>query len=117
MAQSMVEDPKRKRPAILVNEPKFTDDIPADWPDDIVLADSRLCCPLYRASMTSFLARELPKHEVRWIWFRNEPNACRANLALRNASEAVVRDIDTLKWEYEVPEGVDALPVWRPDQP
>ncbi|AQT06533.1 hypothetical protein A0U91_16125 (plasmid) [Acetobacter persici] len=46
----------------------------------------------------------------------NEPNACRANLVLRNASEAVIRSIDTLKWEYEIPEGVEALPVWRPAQ-
>lgn len=105
MAQCMVDDPQR--PAILVNEPKYAGDI---------LADSRRCRLLYRASMTSFLARELPEHEVWWTWFRSEPNACLANHVLRKAPQAVIRDITILKWEYEVPEGVEALRVWKPGQ-
>jgi hypothetical protein len=59
--------------------------------------------------------RDCPGSVIEWIFFANDPKACRENASRRNR-KIVDHDlvmIDKLTRKYFVPPGVVELPVWR----
>jgi hypothetical protein len=83
---------------------------------DCLVADIAFCEAQRRSETEGVLAKVAPAAEVRWIFFENNPEACRSNIN-RDGGE---RARDQLKYlamfasSYSIPSGVEPIRVWQP---
>ena len=98
----------------LVDDPTDFFDFPRDVPPEktVVVCDPALCMSKTRAK--SILGVMYPEHEIEWIFFENDLEQCKKNVAYRNDGRKVNITLEHLSKNYVIPEGVVPLPVWRP---
>jgi len=63
---------------------------------------------------------DLGQVTLREVWFSNDPEQCIENLLSRKGhaidAGSIVPEIYSFSKLYRIPDGVDTLPVWRPDK-
>lgn len=98
----------------LVDDPFDFVDFPRDVPLDktVVICDPALCLSRIRAK--SILDVMYKGHSFKWIFFENNIEKCRQNIAYRNDGRKVNITLEHLSNHYEIPEGVVPLPIWSP---
>lgn len=80
-----------------------------------IIADIFFCDTALRDEAERVIHRDCPESSIEWIFFENDPAACREN-AIRRNREIVDHDvvmIDKLTKKYFVPEETAVLPVWK----
>jgi predicted kinase len=73
----------------------------------VVIASSQLCLKERREKFKSRFESE----EVQWIYFENNKERCIENLKERCPGETVFPSLEILSRVYEIPEGVDEVPI------
>ena len=73
--------------------------------DKVVVADTFLCREKDRENATKYLSR-IENVEIEWIFFENNPEKCRKNVARRNDGRKVYGLITQLSKEYVIPNEV-----------
>ena len=101
------------KPDILVDDPKDIKDFPKDLPLDqhMVVSDPMFCLKHVREKQ--ILGIMYPGHEIRFIFFENAPEKCKSNVEYRRDGRYVDITAKYLAKNYDIPEGVVPLPVWR----
>lgn len=84
---------------------------------DCLIADISFCDTLRRLEAAQVLGSDAPVAEVHWIFFENDPDACRENIRRDAGAGATERlgHLEGLVHKYFVPIGAEVLRVWRPD--
>jgi len=88
---------------------------------NVVIADIVFCEDDLRIEMQEGIARLIEelgiKAGVEYRYFENNPEACIANILLRNRKERVegeIKFIQNHRDSYHIPDGAVILPVYRP---
>ena len=81
--------------------------------DHVVVIDPNFCSTQVREQAHRGLSQTYG--QVRWIFFANDPRACRRLVRLRDDGRTVDEFITGLSQVYEIPEGADVRPIWQPD--
>lgn len=103
--------------ALVLDDLASLDALPAGPVAWLVVADVNFCVPSVRAAAEAELLRRYPSAEVEWTFFENDPEACLANAERRDDGRNVRPDILSLSRRYEIPDGAEVTPVWRPPAP
>ncbi len=83
---------------------------------DCVIADIEFCRQSKREELAQALAASGVPASLRWIFFENDPAACKRNATARrrqSLSEEFEK-IDVLSGEYTIPPDAETKPVWKP---
>ena len=83
---------------------------------DCLLADIAFCEAHRRRETERILADVAPTAVVKWIFFENNPEACRVNIN-RDGSERArdrLKYLDIFASSYSIPCGVEPVRVWQP---
>jgi predicted kinase len=63
---------------------------------------------------------ELEGVDLREIWFSNDPEQCIENVLSRKGhsidARSIVHELPHFSKRYRIPDGVENVPVWRPDK-
>lgn len=78
------------------------------------IADPMFCIPQVRAQAEQKLMHHLGVAPM-WIFFENDPEACMQNVLRRLDGRKVRGLIHALTSRYQIPEGTQVLPMWRPE--
>lgn len=78
----------------------------------VIVCDPHLCIKEVRDNAIAILSAMYGT--VGAIYFSNEPDACRSNVASRADGREVGPTIHNLSRLYLVPDGIIPVPVWRP---
>ena len=85
--------------------------------EHLIITDPHFCRSSTRALVEKRM-RENYDAAVEWIFFENDPERCRANVArrqrIRKDSRTVLGMIHILSQSYTIPDGADVRPVWQP---
>jgi len=89
----------------------------AETLEHLIITDPHFC----RAS-TRLLVEQRMREDydapVQWIFFENDPERCRVNVAhrqrIKKDSRKVLGMIHILSQSYTIPDGADLRPVWKP---
>lgn len=85
--------------------------------EHLIITDPHFCRASTRALVEQRM-REDYNTAVEWIFFENDPERCRANVArrqlIRKDSRTVLGMIHILSKIYTIPDGADVRPVWHP---
>jgi RNase adaptor protein for sRNA GlmZ degradation len=79
-----------------------------------VVADIDFCKDGSRDEAESAIKTQFPNIALKWVFFANNVEACRANIA-RRASHSIkenLRALATYQALYRIPSGAHILPVW-----
>lgn len=79
---------------------------------NVVITDPHLCFKANRAEASKWMEKN-GVSEVEWVFFENNPDACKANVSKRNDGRDVERFLNTLWKYYDIPEGADVRKVWQ----
>lgn len=78
----------------------------------IVIADCNLCNPQILEVFETIIKKEIHREaKLEYIYFENNPDACRANVKLRNDGRNVEDSIIALSRIYDPP--IEAIKIWR----
>lgn len=83
---------------------------------DVVVTDPNFCKPAARAAAESWIRTTNPLANVVWIFFSNDPDQCRLNVARRKAqgdAREVEGTIARMASLYAIPADATTIPVWR----
>jgi predicted kinase len=78
------------------------------------ISDVRFCESELRAEIATFVAQSFPDVSLQWIFFANDPAACKERVRLRGREHSLdweLELIDRLSAVYLIPEGSVVLPV------
>ena len=81
--------------------------------ESCIITDPNLCDPSIRAKALKILKENFEELTLEWIFFKNDPESCRKNVAFRNDGRDVEATIKRFSKVYEVPEGVQSLDIWN----
>lgn len=101
---------------VLIDDPKnYTRDIEnvlKSLPPDTtaIITDPHLCVTRLRETLVERFSRL--GFEISWIFFENDPEACKKNYVRRHSREKFA-DIRWFSSEYQVPSDVIPVPVWK----
>lgn len=109
-AVALLDDPRT--PAQLE---AFLREVTRAQPDLVVVADPALCDDAIRHKAEELLSARFGAAELHWTYFANDASQCLLNTANREDGRNVRADILTWTKRYNIPEGAEVLPVWRPD--
>jgi GTPase SAR1 family protein len=93
----------------------FLSEVTRAQPDLVVIADPSLCDDVVRYKADGLLSTRFGSAEIHWTYFANDASQCLLNTANREDGRNVRVDILTWTKRYNIPEGAEVLPVWRPD--
>lgn len=80
-----------------------------------VVTHPAFCEANARARVERELLLRHPDVDVRWIFFANDPAACRLNILQRADGRAVMGYVSALTQRYEIPPSADVRPVFVMD--
>lgn len=84
---------------------------------DCIIADIEYCKKSKRNEVERSIRQAVPEAEIRWVFFKNDPEACKANVERRAKAKANAekRKIDELSSQYRIPDDArEVLEVYRP---
>jgi len=85
---------------------------------ECLIADISFCDTLRRLEATWVVASDVPLATVEWVFFENNPEACRANIRGDGGGARAVerlQHLEVLIHKYFVPTDVDPVRVWQPN--
>lgn len=103
------------RTTVIVDDISDLSQLPQDDGRDIIITDVNWCDPEILRRAQTMLKLRYPNHGMEVVYFRNEPEQCRANVQRRNDGRFVEGTIRRFAPIYNPPE--NAWPVWRPGGP
>jgi len=83
-----------------------------------LIADISFCDTLRRVEAAQVLASDVPATIVDWVFFENDPEACRANIRRDGGPGAAGRlaHLEELVHKYFVPSNAEVVQIWQSDQ-
>lgn len=87
-------------------------DLPEHRVPWLAVSDVNFCRQDVRNSAEFEIVRRFGPVDLEWIFFENDPEQCRSNVAERNDGRNVHADIDALCRLYVVPEDAESIPVF-----
>ncbi len=83
---------------------------------DCIIADIEFCRQSKREELEQALVASGVQAALRWIFFANDPAACKRNATTRNRESLSeeLATIDTLSAVYTIPPDAETRPVWKP---
>lgn len=78
----------------------------------VIIVGADLCLADRRKFLTGFL-NQCGVDVISWVFFENDPVQCRSNATLRPQKD-VRATIDLFTLAYNIPEGAEVLPCYRP---
>jgi adenylate kinase family enzyme len=84
--------------------------------ENFILVDPKLCCTRNQEALKKMF-RQHGVEDVRWIFFENDPEACRRNVENRRTKgdkrHVGPSGIEGLSPYYDIPDDVEIRPVWN----
>jgi hypothetical protein len=102
----------------LVDDPKSQDEIPTinflkeNGYSTLIVVDPWFCVSSIRMNAEKSI---LERYNIspEWIFFENDVEACVRNVIIRNDGRKVTDFIKNVSQKYEIPDNLNAIPVWR----
>ncbi len=85
----------------------------ADKEENIILSDVNLCYEDIRSQAELLFLQYFPNHEVEWVYFENDPEACFENVRRRDDGREVGDTIKMLTKVYKIPDNVEVRKVYH----
>jgi predicted ATPase len=104
---------RAKEGARVVDDIVDPSQLPETFEGLLVVSDVSFCIARTRTAAEIELRRRYPYAEVSWMFFENDPDACRANVEARSDGRDVEADISVLSRRYSIPEGAEVFQVHR----
>jgi hypothetical protein len=78
---------------------------------DLVITDPHFCLSGIRILVEEYFRKV--GSSVSWVFFENDPEACKENLTVRNDGRLVTNTLQLYAKKYQIPPNSVILPVWR----
>jgi len=94
----------------IIDDPKTPFDIPRGMEKSFVVISPMFCLDNARQTLDKYLHEHYKGWKIDRIWFQNDPEKCKRNVARRDDGRNVEHAIDILSKKYHPPE--DALEIY-----